>query len=107
MSIIEKSDVERHRRDINLCRPVSQPDATGFSVAEPQEIKPNPSAFSDDYSREHAIPGKSVTPIGFIGTQAPCVEINTRVKRHSVLLCERPILPAGLHTRLARGSWLE
>ena len=71
MSIIEKSDVERHRRDINLCRPVSQPDATGFSVAEPEEIKPNPSAFSDDYSREHAIPGKSVTPIGFIGTQAP------------------------------------
>src|SRR6266700_6208216 len=67
MSIIKKSDVERHRRDINLCRPVSQPDATGFSVAEPDEIKPNPSAFSDDYSREHAIPGKSVTPIGFIG----------------------------------------
>jgi len=73
MSIFEKIDTERHRRDINLCRPISQPDATGFSVAEPDEIKPNPSAFSDDYSREHAIPAKSVTPIGFIGTQAPGV----------------------------------
>jgi hypothetical protein len=78
MSIIEKSDVERHRRGINLCRPISQPDATGFSVAEPDEIKPNPSAFSDDYSREHTIPGKSVTPIGFIGTQAPRVLKSTQ-----------------------------
>jgi hypothetical protein len=78
MSIIEKSDVERHRRDINLCRPVSQPDATGFSVAEPGAIKPNPSAFSDDYSREHSMPGKSVTPIGFIGTQGAVVLKSTQ-----------------------------
>jgi|HubBroStandDraft_6_1064221.scaffolds.fasta_scaffold123401_2 hypothetical protein len=78
MRIIEKSDVERHRRDINLCRPVSQPDATGFSVVEPDEIKPNPSAFSDDYSREHATPGKPVTAIGFIGTQAPGVFKSTQ-----------------------------
>ena len=78
MTIIKKSDVERHRRDINLCRPASQPDATGFSVAEPDEIKPNPSALSDDYSREHAIPGKSVTPIGFIGTRAPGVSKSTQ-----------------------------
>jgi hypothetical protein len=78
MSIIEKSDVERHRRDIDLCRPVSQRDATGFSVAEPDAIKPNPSAFSDDYLREHSIPGKSVTPIGFIGTQALGVSKSTQ-----------------------------
>jgi hypothetical protein len=71
MSIIEKSDVERHRRDINLCRPASQPDATGFSVVETEAIKQGPSAFSDDYSEEHTVPGKSVTPTGFIGTQAP------------------------------------
>jgi len=77
MRIIEKSDVERHRRDINLCRPVSQPDATGFSVAEPDETKPDPSTLSDDYSREHAVPGKSVTPIGFIGTQVPNVSKST------------------------------
>jgi hypothetical protein len=78
MSIIEKNDVERHRRDINLRRPVSQPDPTGFSVAEPDAIKPNPSAFSDDYSTEHSIPGKSVTPIGFIGTQALGVSKSTQ-----------------------------
>lgn len=78
MSIFEKIDTERHRRDINLCRPVSQPDATGFSVAESDAIKPNPSAFSDDYSGEHTIPGKSVTPIGFIGTQAIGVSKSTQ-----------------------------
>lgn len=80
MSIIEKSDVERHRRDINLCRPVSQPDATGFSIEEQEAIEPNPSAFFDDhdYSREHAVPGKSVTPVGFIGTQAPGVSKSTQ-----------------------------
>ena len=78
MSIIEKSDVERHRRDINLCRPVSQPDATGFSVEEQEAIEPNPSAFFDDSSREHAVPGKSVAPVGFIGTQAPGVSKSTQ-----------------------------
>ena len=78
MSIIEKSDVERHRRDINLCRPVNQPDATGFSVAEPDAIKPTPLAFFEDFSGEHTIPGKSVTPIGFLGTQAPGVSKSTQ-----------------------------
>jgi len=59
MSIFEKIDTARHRRDINLCRPVSQPDATGFSVAEPDAI---PMSF--EYSAEEPpIPAKSVTPI--------------------------------------------
>ena len=62
MRIFEKIDTARHRRDINLCRPVSQPDATGFSVAEPDGI-PNPSASFEDYSEEHTIPAKSATPI--------------------------------------------
>jgi hypothetical protein len=78
MSIIKKSDVERHSRDINLCRQVSQPDATGFSVAEPDEIMLNPSAFSEDYCREHTIPSKWATPISFIGTQAPRVLKSTQ-----------------------------
>jgi hypothetical protein len=78
MSIIKKSDVERHRRDINLCKPVSQPDATGFSVAEPDAIKPTPLAFFEDYSGEHMIPGKSVTPTGFVGTQAHAVSKSTQ-----------------------------
>jgi hypothetical protein len=47
-------------------------------VAEPDDIKPNPSAFSDDYSREHTVPGKSVTPVGFIGTQAAGVLKSTQ-----------------------------
>ena len=71
MSIFEKIDTERHRRDIYLCTPASQPDATGFSMVETEVIKPGPSAFSGDYSQEHTVPGKSVTPTGFIGTQAP------------------------------------
>jgi len=78
MSIFEKIDTTRHRRDINLCKPVSQPDATGFSVEEPDATKLNPPAFSDDCSGEHTIPGKSVTPIGFIGTQAPGVAKSTQ-----------------------------
>ena len=78
MSIIEKSDIERHRRDINLCRPITQPDATGFSVAEPDVVKPNPSTFLHDYSREHTTPGKSVTPSGFIGTHGPEVSKTTQ-----------------------------
>jgi hypothetical protein len=77
MSIFEKIDTERHRRDMNLCRPVSQPDATGFSVAEPDAIKPNPSTFSEDYSGEHTIPGKSVTPVSLIGIRAPGVSKST------------------------------
>jgi hypothetical protein len=71
MSIFEKIDTTRHRRDINLCKPVSQPDATGFSVEEPDATKLNPPAFSDDYSTEHTIPGKSVTPIGSSALKPP------------------------------------
>jgi hypothetical protein len=77
MSIIAKTDRERHRKDINLCRPTSQPEATGFPLAEPEAIRPNPSTFSDDYSGEHAIPGKSGVPTansaGFTGPLAHTV----------------------------------
>ena len=62
MSIFEKIDTARHRKDINLCRPVSQPDATGFSGAEPEEI-PTPSGSFEDSSGKPTIPVKSVTPI--------------------------------------------
>jgi hypothetical protein len=62
MSIFEKIDTARHRRDIYLCRPVSQPDATGFSGAEPDAI-PNPSGSLEDSLEEPVIPVKSVTPL--------------------------------------------
>lgn len=40
MSLVKKSDVKNHlsphhQKEIHLNRPVSQPDATGFSVEEP------------------------------------------------------------------------
>jgi hypothetical protein len=62
MPIFKKIDTERHRRDIFLCGPVSQPDATGFSITEPDGI-PNQSASFDDFSQQPTIPAKSVTPI--------------------------------------------
>ena len=42
MTIFEKIDTERHRRDIYLCKPLSRPDATSFLVTQPDAI-PNPS----------------------------------------------------------------
>ena len=60
MSITEKRDVKnhlslRHSKDIFLCAPLSQPDATGYSLAEPAATRANPSAFTRDYSAEHTI----------------------------------------------------
>ncbi len=62
MKIFEKIDIERHRKDINLCKPVSQPDATGFSEAEP-DATPNPPTSVEGTFGKSAIPVKSVTPI--------------------------------------------
>jgi hypothetical protein len=77
MSIFEKIDIERHRRDIYLCKPVSQSDATGFSGAEADAVERDPCARIEEYSGEHALPGKSLTPTGFIGTQPPAVSKGT------------------------------
>ena len=60
MSITEKRGVKnhlslRHSRDIYLCKPLSQPDATGHSLVKPDAITANPSAFTTDYSAEHTI----------------------------------------------------
>lgn len=60
MAIFEKIDMQRHRRDINLCKPVSQPDATGFSGAGPDEIEAKPSASLSGHSAEHSTPVKSI-----------------------------------------------
>ena len=56
MPIFEKIDMERHRRDINLCKPVSQPDATGYSGVEPDENRTIPSPLFADFSEEHSTP---------------------------------------------------
>ena len=58
MSIFEKVDAEHRRNDIDLCKPVSQSDATGLSGVEPGPIEAKRSAFFADYSEEHSIPGQ-------------------------------------------------
>ena len=76
MTIFERIDTERHRRDINLCKPVSQPDATGFSGVSPDQIEARPSAFFADYSEEHSTPGKPepiAKSISRIGAQKPAI----------------------------------
>ncbi len=59
MSLIRQSDVKDHlsprdHTQIHLCPPESQPDATGFSGAEPDVIKENPATFSKDFTAEHS-----------------------------------------------------
>jgi hypothetical protein len=76
MSISNKNDLKidlppRLHRDLHLYEPASQPDATGYSVAEPDTISANASPFARDYSAEHmlaAIPAKST------GTSASSAE---------------------------------
>lgn len=68
MSIVKKSDVKNHlslryRTQIHLCRPDSQPDATGYSAAESSAVQSNPSIFTEDFVGEHSSSGKSVAPI--------------------------------------------
>lgn len=67
MSQIRQSDVKNHlsprfRTKIHLCDPVSQPDATGYSVPEPDPIKATPSAFTQDFVAEHSLSGAAVAP---------------------------------------------
>ncbi len=82
MTIFEKRDTERHRRDINLCKPVSLPDATGFSGSAPEEIEAKTSVFFADYSEEHTTPAKS-TPItqsiGRTAAQKPAISKDKEV----------------------------
>ena len=82
MTIFEKIDTQRHRRDINLCRPVSLPDATGFSGVAADEIDAKPSSFFADYSEEHSMPAKSVPiakSIGRSATQTPAISKDKEV----------------------------
>jgi hypothetical protein len=71
MSLIKKSDVKNHlspryRTKIHLCRPASQPDATGYSVAEPDAIKANPSDFAEDFVVEHSSSATSPAPADLV-----------------------------------------
>jgi hypothetical protein len=62
MSQIRQSDGKNHlpprfHTKIHLCDPVSQPDATGYSMSEPDAIKAGPSNFARDFIAEHSSSG--------------------------------------------------
>jgi hypothetical protein len=67
MSLIGKSDVKNHlsprfRTEIHLCNPVSQPDATGYSVAEAVAIHATVLSFTEDFVAEHSVPRVAAAP---------------------------------------------
>ena len=80
MTIIEKKDTKnhlslRHNKDIFLCPPLSQPDATGYSLADADATRANQSAFAADYSGEHTIAEvpatRTVSSTGATDAQGP------------------------------------
>jgi len=67
MSLIKKSDAENHLSPqvcskIHLCEPVSQPDATGYSVPETDAVKVDPPDFVQDFVAEHSSSDAAVEP---------------------------------------------
>jgi hypothetical protein len=71
MSLIKQSDVKNHlsprfRTKIHLCQPESQPDATGFSGAEPVAINAIASSFTEDFVAEHSAPDAAAAPGGHL-----------------------------------------
>jgi hypothetical protein len=87
MSPIKRNDVKDSLHPpfltkIHLCEPVSQPDATGYSVAEPDTIKANPSGFAEDFVAAHSSSGLAVVPAdpvtGSIYPQAPAASKSVR-----------------------------
>lgn len=67
MSVINRSDVKNHMRPpflakIHASPPESQPDATGFSEAEPDAINAAQSGFASDFVAEHSAPSSSAAP---------------------------------------------
>jgi hypothetical protein len=67
MSLIKQSDVKNHlsprfRTKVHLRQPESQPDATGFSAAEPDAINATASSFTEDFVAEHSAPDAAAAP---------------------------------------------
>jgi hypothetical protein len=67
MSQIRQSDVKNHlsprfHTKIHLCDPVSQPDATGYSVPELDAIRADLPTFAQDFVAEHSSSGAAVAP---------------------------------------------
>ncbi len=65
MSLIKKSDVKnhlspRHRTQIHLCPPESQPDATGFSAVEPGTVQADGSDSNRHLDAERSFTGTAL-----------------------------------------------
>ena len=80
VSLIKKSDVKnhlspRHRTQIHLCPPESQPDATGFSAAEPGTVQADGSDSNRHLDAERSFTGTALAQgnslIGAISSGAP------------------------------------
>jgi len=86
MILIQQTDVKnvslRHRTEIYLSEPLTQPDATGFSAAEPKAIKAAWSNFANDFLAEHSASGATVAPPkplpDSISSQPPAVSKSAR-----------------------------
>jgi hypothetical protein len=72
MSIFEKIDRARHRRDINLCKPLSEPYATGFSWAEPDTVIDQREAVEGSSEESPAVPIKPLTSNDSSVRRFPC-----------------------------------
>jgi hypothetical protein len=79
VSLIRKSDVKnhlspRHRTEIHLCAPESQPDATGYSAVESGAVQADASNSAQDRVAELSSSGRAPAPgnpgIGAIGPQS-------------------------------------
>ncbi len=67
MSIINRTDVKKHMQPpfltkIHLCAPQTEPDATGFSEAEPDAMNAQPAGFTADFVAEHSASISSSAP---------------------------------------------
>ena len=89
-------------QQIHLCAPESQPDATGFSGAEPDAIKADPAVSAKDFVAEHSsiagplCAGRSSDRLPFARWQPVRIEKRASVKPHSVFLRKGCILPERL-----------
>ena len=107
MSLLKKSDVKNHlsphfRTKLYLCPPESQPDATGFPLAEPDIADRSLTAFAVDFIAEHSFSetflaaGRSCHQYRSL-SGAYDLEKRASVKPHSVFL-------RWMHSSRASGS---
>jgi hypothetical protein len=85
MSVIKRNDVQSHLRSPFLAktevrRPESQPDATGFSGAEPDAKNADPSVFDRDFVAEHSSSGSAASPSHPVAVRPQAVSDSKRAQ---------------------------